>query len=102
MANAGRCDVDLLEHSFMKADFRSPFALSFLRIYARCLWLSAMLAGLQNAMATTLVSTVPANGAAGVAPAAPVVFTFSAAVNPNLTSAFLLDSNVGDSPPVIS
>jgi Bacterial Ig-like domain len=47
------------------------------------------LAGLQQAVAQPTVSVVPANLATGVSPGAPVVFTFSTAMNtdPDVTSA---------------
>ena len=65
--------------------------------------LMAVLAGLQQAMAlTTILSTVPGNGATGVSPGAPVVFTFSAAMNSTSTVAAFYDVTAGfQSPPVI-
>jgi methionine-rich copper-binding protein CopC len=41
----------------------------------------------------TIVSVVPANGASGVSPSAPVVFTFSAAMDTTLTTAMFQDTN---------
>ena len=69
---------------------------------ARLLAAMILLAGLQPAGAlTTILSTVPTNGAAGVLPGAPVVFTFSAAMNPISTVAAFYDVNAGlQSPPV--
>ncbi len=68
----------------------------------RLLAVMALLAGLQPAGAlTTILSTVPTNGATGVLPGAPVVFTFSAAMNPTSTVAAFYDQNAGfESPPV--
>jgi len=41
----------------------------------------------------TLLSTVPANNATGVSPSAAVVFTFSEAMNPSLTTAMFMDAS---------
>lgn len=41
----------------------------------------------------TLVSSIPPNMATGVSPSAPVIFTFSEAMNPLLTSAQFMDAN---------
>ena len=58
----------------------------------RLLAMMILLAGLQPAGAlTTILSTVPANGANSVLPGAPVVFTFSAAMNPTSTAALFHD-----------
>jgi hypothetical protein len=69
---------------------------------ARFLVTMVFLAGLQPAGAlTTILSTVPANGANNVLPYLPVVFTFSAAMNPTSTVAAFYDVNAGfQSPPV--
>ena len=69
---------------------------------ARLLAMMILLAGLQPAGAqTTILSTVPTNGAAGVLPGAPVVFTFSTAMNPTSTVAAFYDDNADfESPPV--
>jgi hypothetical protein len=68
----------------------------------RLLAMMILLAGLQPAGAlTTILSTVPTNGATGVLPGAPVVFTFSAAMNPTSTVAAFYDVSAGfESPPV--
>ena len=63
---------------------------------ARLLAMMMLLAGLQPAGAlTTILSTVPTNGATGVSPGAPVVFTFSAAMNPTSTVALFYDVTAG-------
>src|SRR5450432_2501228 len=61
---------------------KHPLAVHFLTMLA-------LLAGLQQAVAQPTVSVVPANFATGVSPGAPVVFTFSTAMNtdPDVTSA---------------
>jgi hypothetical protein len=66
--------------------------------------LLVLLAGFQPAMAqTTILSTVPVNGASGVSPSAPVIFTFSAAMKPAATIASFYDLTAGfQSTPVIS
>ncbi len=46
-----------------------------------------------RAAGPTVVSVTPANGASGVSPSAPVVFTFSAAMNTTATAATFLDTN---------
>ncbi len=68
----------------------------------RFLAMMMFLAGLQPAGAqTTILSTVPANGANNVLPGAPVVFTFSTAMNPTSTAAAFYDVSAGfQSPPV--
>ena len=69
---------------------------------ARFLAMMTLLAGLQPTGAqTTILSTVPANGANNVLPGAPVVFTFSAAMDPTSTAAVFYDVNADlQSPPV--
>jgi methionine-rich copper-binding protein CopC len=47
-----------------------------------------------RAAGPTIVSVVPANGASGVAPSAPVVFTFSEAMDTTATVATFLDTNL--------
>ncbi len=68
-------------------------------------WFSAvllLLAGLQPAIAAvTIVSTVPVNGANNVSPSAPVVFTFSTAMDSVATVPFFLDAPSGESPDMI-
>ena len=81
---------------------------SFLRFQTQNLTaglLAAMmlLAGLQQAGALpTITSVVPGNGATGVSPSAPVVFTFSTAMDPVATVATFFDTSAGfQSPSVI-
>jgi hypothetical protein len=69
---------------------------------ARFLAMVVLLAGLQPVGAqTTILSTVPADGANNVLPGAPVVFTFSTAMNPTSTVALFQDETADyQSPPV--
>ncbi|MGA9777813.1 MAG: Ig-like domain-containing protein [Verrucomicrobiia bacterium] len=69
---------------------------------ARFLAMMMLLTGLEPAGAlTTILSTVPTNGANNVSPGAPVVFTFSAAMNSTSTVAAFYDVNADlESPPV--
>jgi hypothetical protein len=61
-----------------------------------------LLAGLEPAGAlTAILSTVPPNGVNNVSPGAPVVFTFSTAMNPTSTVALFQDETADyESPPV--
>jgi methionine-rich copper-binding protein CopC len=70
---------------------------------ARLLAVMILLTGLQPAGAQpTILSTVPANGANNVLPGAPVVFTFSTAMNPTSTVALFQDDTADhQSPPVM-
>jgi hypothetical protein len=91
--------------SFRRGGSGSGCRCSFFRLdlTARFAAMLMLLAGLQPAAATSISSTVPANGAANVSPAAPVVFTFSAAMNPSATTATFIDETAGgESPPVIT
>ncbi len=81
---------------------------SFLRFQTQNLTaglLAAMmlLAGLQQAGALpTITSVVPGNGATGVSPGAPVVFTFSTSMDPTATVALFSDVTASlESPSVI-
>jgi len=81
---------------------RSFFRFPKLDLTARLAAMLMLLAGLQPAAATSISSTVPANGAVNISPGAPVVFTFSAAMNPSATTATFIDETAGgESPPVI-
>ena len=90
----------------MKIEFCPKGVLSISRIAARSCWLLVMfvlLSNSQRVMGATIISTVPANGATGVSPAAPVVFTFSAAMNPTVTLALISDATATFAqPPVTS
>ena len=58
-----------------------------------------LLAGLQPAFAApAIISTIPVNGANNVSPSAPVVFTFSTAMDPVATVPFFLDEQAGETP----
>jgi methionine-rich copper-binding protein CopC len=61
---------------------------------ARYAALLALLVVTRASAATTLTSVFPANGATGVSTNAPVVFTFSEAMNPMLTGATFIDPDV--------
>jgi hypothetical protein len=69
---------------------KKQFPISFLRVeaVAVCLGLAGALPMLPSAQAQpTLLASVPTNGASGVSVTAPVVFTFSTAMNSSRTSA---------------
>jgi hypothetical protein len=68
----------------------------------RLLAMVFFLAGLHTAVAQpTILSTVPGNGATGVATNAPVVFTFSTGMDTTATSAEFIDTTTFGSPTVI-
>jgi hypothetical protein len=76
---------------FPKLDFLSPLSAMML-----------LFAGAGGAAAApTIVSTIPVNGATSVSPGAPVVFTFSTAMNPAATYVIFTDATAGESPSVI-
>ncbi len=56
-----------------------------------------LLTSFHAALAQPTVTVVPANGATGVSPSAPIVFTFSTAMNtdPNFTFAVFYDTTGG-------
>lgn len=82
----------------MNTNVRYLFRMARLLI-APLLVAMTLLAGFQRAVAaTTIVSTVPSNGATGVSPTAAVVFTFSTAMNPTATTADFLDTTAFESP----
>ena len=71
-------------------DFQKPILTALLP--AALLFLACV----QPAVAqTTILSTVPVNGASGVSPSAPVVFNFSAAMKPSATTASFYDLTAG-------
>jgi methionine-rich copper-binding protein CopC len=69
---------------------------SFVQKRNQIIWLLAAVFGLgglkQAAAQPTIISTIPANGAANVSGSAAVVFTFSAAMDTAVTTATFLDS----------
>jgi methionine-rich copper-binding protein CopC len=72
-------------------------------LISQLLALMVLLAGLQQAVADpAITSTVPSDGATGVSPSAPVVFTFNTAMDPTQTSAELTDATANEDPPMTS
>jgi hypothetical protein len=60
----------------------------------RVLAVAGLLVGWQSAQAVpTIISTVPANMATGVSPTAPIVFTFSEAMNISVTTVLFMDTS---------
>jgi hypothetical protein len=73
-----------------------------LNLLAQFLAITMLLAGLRQAVALpAIVSTVPANGATGVLPAAAVVFTFNTAMNPAATSVIFSDVTANNESPTM-
>ncbi len=68
-------------HRYLPLSKRLPSLIAFL----------ACLTWVQAQTSPTIVSTVPANLATGVSPTAPIVFTFSTAMNTTLTYAIFFD-----------
>ncbi len=74
----------------------SNYLLAPSRLVAVASVLIFSLAGFPRAVAQpTILSSVPASGATGVSPTAPVILTFSQAMNPTLTTATFLDVTHG-------
>ena len=96
--DGGDKDITKLRKAKLTFDMRTKQDLT-----ARLLVIMVLLAGLQPAVAQpTILSTVPSNGATSVSPGAPVVFTFSAAMDPTATTAAFFDVTASfQSPPVI-
>jgi len=95
--DGGDKDITKLRKAKLTFDMRTKQDLT-----ARLLAIMVLLAGLQPAVAQpTILSTVPSNGA-GVSPGAPVMFTFSTAMDPTATTAAFFDVTASlQSPPVI-
>jgi len=82
----------------MNLAFRFPKQTLTIRFLAMLI----LLAGLQQALAQpTIISTVPSNGATGVATNAAVVFTFSTAMDTTATTAQFIDLTTSGFPTVI-